>query len=342
MHPCLTWFGASDVLTMSTHDRAEVPLQKIGLLKTSLNTEVVSSRSMVGGVTLVSSTAFSQTGGRIEPEHPEQLGRTRHDRSISIQDRTGGADKDGSPLTHAKKGRPSVCSLSEAYRARDRLICWLFLSMSPEAVTADRIVHDLRRMLRHGELGIGIPLVVHTLADGFGVSITPVRDALNRLVGEQLVELQPGGGFAVPSVTQERAVSLYEWHADIIGAVLRAEPDPGKLGPVPEVLRVGPTDVRVVAALTVDLFDRLAASARNPERRLALVRVADRLHMLRLHEGYLARQGAELLSLWHALRSGDKRVTRLALARYHRRRFAHAGQIAVAAMGSIRINPRPS
>lgn len=290
----------------------------------------------------MSSTAFRQTRGRIAPEHPEHIGSTRHDRSISNQDRTGGAGKEGSPLTQAKKGRPSVRSLSAAYRGRGRLPCWQFLSMSPEAVTAVRIVHDLRHMLRHGELGIGIPLVVHTLADGFGVSITPVRDALNRLVGEQLVELQPGGGFAVPSMTRERAVSLYEWHADIIGAILRAEPDPDKLEPVPELLRIGPADARVVAALTVDLFDRLASSARNPERRLALVRVAERLHMLRLHEGHLARQGAELRSLWQALRSGDKRVTRLAVARYHRKRFAHAGQIAVAAMGSIRINPRPS
>lgn len=297
------------------------------------------SRRMVGGVTLVSSTAFRQTCGRIETEHPGHIGSTRHDQSISNQDRAGGADKDGSPLTHAKKGRPLVCSLSEAYRGRGRLPCWQFLSMSPEAVTADRIVHDLKHMLKHGELGIGIPLVVHTLANSFGVSITPVRDALNRLVGEQLVELQPGGGFAVPRVTRERAVSLYEWHADIIGAILKAEPDPDKLGPVPELLRIGPADARVVAALTVDLFDRLASSARNPERQRALVRVADRLHMLRLHEGHLARQGAELQSLWQVLRSGDKRAIRLAVARYHRRRFAYAGQIAVAAMGSIRIKP---
>lgn len=214
--------------------------------------------------------------------------------------------------------------------------------MSPEALTAERLQHDLRQMLRNGELGLGIPLVVQSLADDFGVSITPVRDALNRLVGERLVEVHPGGGFAVPGITIERVICLYEWHADIIGSILRNAPDPDTLGPIPELIQAALADAPAIAALTDNLFKRVGLCSGNPERRLALERVGDRLHILRLHEGHLSQHGAELRTLWQVLRAGDKRSMRIAMGRYHRRRLRDAERITLTAMGSIRVQKVPT
>ncbi len=39
-------------------------------------------------------------------------------------------------------------------------------------------------------------------ADCFGVSMAPVRDSLNQLVGERFVDLTPGEWFRVPVITE--------------------------------------------------------------------------------------------------------------------------------------------
>lgn len=46
-------------------------------------------------------------------------------------------------------------------------------------------------------------LEAQRIADDFGVSMTPVRDSLNRLVGENLAEFNPGEGYRVPQLTEK-------------------------------------------------------------------------------------------------------------------------------------------
>ena len=52
----------------------------------------------------------------------------------------------------------------------------------------------LKRMLMEGVWPPGEKLEALRLADELGVSMTPVRDCLNRLVGERLVDMKPGEG----------------------------------------------------------------------------------------------------------------------------------------------------
>ena len=75
--------------------------------------------------------------------------------------------------------------------------------MAPEAVTADRVHVGLRHDIVGGRYTPGAILIVHTLANEYGTSIAPVRDALHRLMGEGLVEPQHGGGFQLPRLTEE-------------------------------------------------------------------------------------------------------------------------------------------
>lgn len=57
------------------------------------------------------------------------------------------------------------------------------------------VVAGLRERLRAGALVQGEPLTVNDLASDFGVSATPVREALARLAGEGLVEDRRGRGY---------------------------------------------------------------------------------------------------------------------------------------------------
>lgn len=93
--------------------------------------------------------------------------------------------------------------------------------MSPEAVTAERIHRELKRLLCTGRFAPGLPLTVQSLANEFGTSISPVRDALNRLVGERLINVQGGGGFAMPFLSRRTAFNLYSWHAEITLLIIK-------------------------------------------------------------------------------------------------------------------------
>lgn len=60
------------------------------------------------------------------------------------------------------------------------------------------IYGELRAMLRDGRFGPGAKLKLRDLAVEFGTSLTPVRDALNRLVAEQVLEASLNRTVIVP------------------------------------------------------------------------------------------------------------------------------------------------
>ena len=61
----------------------------------------------------------------------------------------------------------------------------------------------LKQMLMEGVWPPGEKLEALRLADELGVSMTPVRDCLNRLVGERLVDMKPGEGYRVPRLSEK-------------------------------------------------------------------------------------------------------------------------------------------
>lgn len=64
-------------------------------------------------------------------------------------------------------------------------------------LTADVITEGLRDMILSGELGLGVQLKQEALAELFGVSRIPIREALKRLEAEGLVEHRPNAGAVV-------------------------------------------------------------------------------------------------------------------------------------------------
>ncbi|MGI4946100.1 MAG: GntR family transcriptional regulator [Janthinobacterium lividum] len=75
----------------------------------------------------------------------------------------------------------------------------------------------------------GQVLVIRTLADQYGISTTPVREALHRLVAERFLSLLPNRSVAVPEFTSEDYAELTEIRAVLEGlcaahAVARISP----------------------------------------------------------------------------------------------------------------------
>lgn len=80
----------------------------------------------------------------------------------------------------------------------------------------------LKRALMAGEWAGGTKLEAMRLADDFGVSMTPVRDSLNQLVGEGLVDFTPGEGFRVAGFTEKALRDVLAINALLLETAARA------------------------------------------------------------------------------------------------------------------------
>jgi DNA-binding GntR family transcriptional regulator len=71
------------------------------------------------------------------------------------------------------------------------------------------ILTELRRAILSGDVAPGSPVPVDEVADLFGVSRIPIREALKTLIGEGLVDHQPRAGYTVARLTPQEFRELY-------------------------------------------------------------------------------------------------------------------------------------
>lgn len=72
----------------------------------------------------------------------------------------------------------------------------------------DRLYRTLRQQILVGELMPGQALTLRGLAKQYGVSMTPAREALRRLIAEGALTLSSSGRVATPELTNERIEEL--------------------------------------------------------------------------------------------------------------------------------------
>ncbi|MQA05248.1 MAG: GntR family transcriptional regulator [Streptosporangiales bacterium] len=129
--------------------------------------------------------------------------------------------------------------------------------------TAELIANKLRAAISHGEILPGSQLIEGKLAHAFGVSRSPLREAMQRLTQEGLLYSVRGRGVFVAEVTAENIRDLYLARR----AVERAA--------VAEIFLHDP--VAVGAQLVEHLDD-------NMEFHQVLVSLANSPHLTRMHE----------------------------------------------------------
>jgi DNA-binding GntR family transcriptional regulator len=180
----------------------------------------------------------------------------------------------------------------------------------------ERSYAALREILRTGQLPPGSRLEAARLAEELGVSMTPVRDVLHRLVGERLVEASSGEGFHVPRPSESELRDLYEWNAALLSMAVRTT--------AAAILSTEePLLAESLADRTRELFDRFASNVANAELRGAILAIGDRIHPYRMIEPLvLEADDDELAGLARADR-GQVQVIR----RYHVRRMRAAADL---------------
>jgi len=86
---------------------------------------------------------------------------------------------------------------------------------------SDLAYDALREGLQEGLYEPMQPLVIRTLASEYGISATPIRDALQRLVAERLLIVLPNRSIVVPSMTRARFLALMPIRLSLEGMAAR-------------------------------------------------------------------------------------------------------------------------
>jgi DNA-binding GntR family transcriptional regulator len=185
--------------------------------------------------------------------------------------------------------------------------------------TFDRVYLALKAQLTSGRFPPGEHLEPASLGDELNASITPVRDALHRLVGERIVEAPRNDGFRVPAPTEAELRDLYRWNRELLDLAVRRRAS-GR-GNLRHDVSVAETCLRAPNLVVAELFRHIAALSGNPEHELAVASLNDRLGAVRISEERLFEDWAgELEGLREAYARDDMTGLRRGIGAYHRRR----------------------
>lgn len=186
--------------------------------------------------------------------------------------------------------------------------------MSPGA-TFERVYLALKAAITSGEMRPGQHLEPRALAEDLAASITPVRDALHRLVGERLVETPRSDGFRVVLLNEAMLRDLYGWNARLLQSALSSR---ARSGTRASSASAGGTAAETKVA---DLFLRIARLSGSQELVRAVAGANERLNMFRIAEAEVIEDEAEeLTELRRVLEAADLPQLRCMIAVYHRRR----------------------
>lgn len=187
---------------------------------------------------------------------------------------------------------------------------------------AERVLEALRRQITEHDLRPGERLDPAIIASQLSTSVTPVRDALNRLTGEGLVAARIGGGFAMPQIDEPLLHDLYQWNEQVLLLALA-----GWLRGSPQASD-SHGEARTQPERTAALFAAIASRSANSLHLTTIETLNSRLHAIRRAEGAVMALDSEDFDPWIAAISQlDQHAIRTLVLKYHRRRHRHASAI---------------
>ncbi|WP_409190259.1 GntR family transcriptional regulator [Bradyrhizobium sp. RDM4] len=163
---------------------------------------------------------------------------------------------------------------------------------------SDRIRNALTDEIASGALVAGSSLEEQQLADRFGASRTPVREALRQLVVSGLVEMRGRRGLLVARMTPERIMDMFETSAEVEAMCVRLATY--RMTPLErsDLIELHEGSLKMVEANDVDAYDGF-----NRQFHEGIYRAT--------HNAFLAEQAQDVRSRLSAfrrtqLRQGDR------------------------------------
>ena len=120
---------------------------------------------------------------------------------------------------------------------------------------SDQIRNALTDEITSGTLKAGVALDEQDLADRFGASRTPVREALRQLSASGLVKIRPRRGVVVTSLTPGQVMDMFETMAEIEALCVRLATY--RMSPLERshLIRLHESSKAMVACQDVDAYD---------------------------------------------------------------------------------------
>ena len=199
---------------------------------------------------------------------------------------------------------------------------------------SDRVERALRDRILHGEVAPGERLNEVEIAGELGVSRGPIREALQRLASDGLVELQAHRGAFVRRLGPAEVRDLFEVRMalETTAARLAAQrATDAQLADLDALVHagaepIGHADVRFQGAR--DLHARLAEATANPALAAHLTLVNQELRLLRTRSGEVPARAehavAEHAAIVAAVRAGDADGAAAAMEAHLRSALTHA------------------
>jgi DNA-binding GntR family transcriptional regulator len=185
--------------------------------------------------------------------------------------------------------------------------------IEPLGAVRERVTADLRQEIIAGSLRPGDRLVERELAERFGVSRVPVREAIRALVAEGFVHFETPRRTVVRRLTPNDVKELFELREalEVYAAGLAASrATPQDLTEVRELLDRAAAateagDAELITDLNSRLHDRIVAMAANSLLTEALEPVAGRLRWMTRRNEEWPQLLVEHRELYEAIASGD-------------------------------------
>lgn len=185
--------------------------------------------------------------------------------------------------------------------------------IEPLGAIRERVLAGLRQEIISGTLRPGDRLVERELADRFGVSRVPVREAVRALVAEGFVHFETPRRAVVRRLTRQDVQELFELREalEVYAAGLAASrATPEDLAQVEKLLGLAAAataagDAEAITDVNSRLHDRIVAMAGNSLLTEALEPVAGRLRWMTRRNEEWPHLLVEHRELYEAIASGD-------------------------------------
>ncbi|MBU2605197.1 MAG: GntR family transcriptional regulator [Alphaproteobacteria bacterium] len=178
----------------------------------------------------------------------------------------------------------------------------------------------LKRMLMEGVWSPGERLEALRLADEFGVSMTPVRDSLNQLVGARLVDMKPGEGYRVTRITEQSLRDMLDLNLALLETALSA-------GAPASQPALAATAGSAYADRVAALFDAIALRAGNTVLTETLKSLGERMHVIRKLEPVVFPDAAHEIEVIERLVEAEDPALQSAIHNYHEQRRRNASAL---------------
>src|SRR3981189_1739887 len=160
------------------------------------------------------------------------------------------------------------------------------LSTAEDTSLRRQVYDSLREALTAGRFVPGQKLTFRFVAGARGVSLTPVREALRRLVAEGAFEMQPNRSVRVPLMTQARILELRDIRIALEGLAAEKAAERASKQQIGRLRRIA-LEIATARSAGDSVTDRLKVS----EFHFALYAIAHQPTLLRVIEGLWLQTG---------------------------------------------------